>query len=98
MIVEGFRSMSKLALMVSFRKSYSSNIGYSSSLQRFFHILREKKKSDAILSSETVQRTSIFVSFISNECTLSSSSSISSLSMPTTLVNRSESCLFASAA
>lgn len=35
MTVDGFRSMSRLALIVSLRKSYSSSIGYSSSLHRF---------------------------------------------------------------
>lgn len=32
--VAGFKSMSRFALMVSFRKSYSSSTGYSSSVQR----------------------------------------------------------------
>ena len=35
MTVAGFRSISKLGLMVSFRKSYSSSMGYSRSLHRF---------------------------------------------------------------
>lgn len=35
MTVEGLRSMSRLALIVSFLKSYSSSIGYSSSLHLF---------------------------------------------------------------
>lgn len=34
--VAGLRSMSRLAFTVSFRKSYSSSIGYSSTTQRFF--------------------------------------------------------------
>lgn len=33
--VDGLRSISRLALMVSFLKSYSSSMGYSSSLHRF---------------------------------------------------------------
>lgn len=35
MTVEGLRSISRLALTVSLRKSYSSSMGYSNSLQRF---------------------------------------------------------------
>lgn len=34
--VAGLRSISRFALTVSLRKSYSSSMGYSSSLQRFF--------------------------------------------------------------
>jgi len=36
MTVAGLRSISRLAFTVSFRKSYSSSIGYSSKTQRFF--------------------------------------------------------------
>jgi hypothetical protein len=36
MTVAGLRSMSRFAFTVSFRKSYSSSIGYSSSVHRRF--------------------------------------------------------------
>lgn len=77
MTVAGFKSMSRFALTVSFRKSYSSSIGYSNSLQRFFTSCRQ---SQGVTVSESRNNyTSIFASSISKACTFSSSSSISSV-------------------
>src|SRR5258708_5873007 len=55
MLVVGFKSMSKFALIVSLWKSYSSNMGYSSSLHRRFtpyiHALVDAQDSTTILCS-----------------------------------------------